>query len=121
MVNMNNNKRRGCPPPQLIPLWIILGLLAIGGIVMLLWNAILPSLLQMRRISYWEAVGLFLLSRILFGSFHKAPPHHHNRDFIRNSRHLREKVMHMNDEERKAFREKWKNMIHEWRRDVDDK
>jgi hypothetical protein len=44
--------------------------LALGSvIVMLLWNGILPSLFNLRTITFFQAAGLLLLSRILFGGF----------------------------------------------------
>jgi hypothetical protein len=40
----------------------------IGGEgVRLLWNWLLPSLFGWRQISFWQAVGLLALCRILFG------------------------------------------------------
>lgn len=36
-------------------------------IVMLLWNALLPSLLGLPLITFWQALGILLLCRILFG------------------------------------------------------
>ena len=39
---------------------------------MWLWNAILPPLLGVKMLtSFWQALGLLVLSRILFGSFSK--------------------------------------------------
>ena len=49
----------------------ILGILlvtAIGGeVVRLLWNWLLPPLAGWREITFWQAVGLLVLCRILFG------------------------------------------------------
>ena len=49
----------------------ILGMLlfiAIGGeVVMLLWNWLLPSLFGVPEITFWQALGLLALCRILFG------------------------------------------------------
>ncbi len=41
--------------------------LVFGYVVMLLWNAVLPALLGVRAISYWQSVGLLALTRILVG------------------------------------------------------
>jgi hypothetical protein len=42
----------------------------VGGIIVqLLWNWLLPDILHLRRITFWEALGLLTLSRILFGGF----------------------------------------------------
>jgi hypothetical protein len=46
-------------------LFIFLG----GFVVQLLWNWLVPDILQLRRITFWEALGLLTLSRILFGGF----------------------------------------------------
>ncbi|WP_338868153.1 hypothetical protein WBJ53_16780 [Spirosoma sp. SC4-14] len=47
----------------------ILFLSLVGWIVMALWNALLPSILGVSAISWVQALGLLLLSRILFGGF----------------------------------------------------
>ena len=51
----------------------ILGILlfiAIGGeIVMQLWNWLLPPLFGWPQITRWQALGLLVLCRILFGGF----------------------------------------------------
>jgi hypothetical protein len=41
--------------------------LILGHFVMWLWNAVVPPLLLLRSITYWQSVGLLLLIRILFG------------------------------------------------------
>jgi hypothetical protein len=50
---------------------VLVGLLlfiAIGGtVVMLLWNWLLPPLFGWREITFWQALGLLALCRILFG------------------------------------------------------
>lgn len=46
-----------------------------GGVVMLLWNHILPDLLGTRLITFWQSVGLILLARILVGGFHHGHGH----------------------------------------------
>jgi hypothetical protein len=40
---------------------------AAGEVVMLLWNWLLPSITGWRAIGFWEALGLLVLARILFG------------------------------------------------------
>ena len=46
-----------------VVLFIFIG----GTIVMLLWNALLPPLFSLPAISFWQALGILLLCRILFG------------------------------------------------------
>ncbi len=40
-----------------------------GLLVMLLWNWLMPDIFGLRRIDYWQAWGLVLLSHILFKSW----------------------------------------------------
>ena len=40
-----------------------------GFLVMWLWNAILPAVLGVKAISFLQALGLLVLSKILFGGF----------------------------------------------------
>jgi Ca2+/H+ antiporter, TMEM165/GDT1 family len=56
--------------------WIVGARIALFGIVCLgiaglvtmgLWNLLVPAILHLPPISYWQALGLFLLSRVLFG------------------------------------------------------
>jgi hypothetical protein len=58
-------------------IWIaplaILGMalfVAIGGsVVMQLWNWLLPPLFGWRELTFWQALGMLALCRILFGGF----------------------------------------------------
>jgi hypothetical protein len=45
----------------------VLFVLVFGFLIMLLWNAILPSLFSLHTVTYWQSVGLLLLVRILVG------------------------------------------------------
>jgi hypothetical protein len=54
----------------IVPLAILAMLLfaVIGGEVVLhLWNWLLPPLFGWRQITFWQAIGLLILCRILFG------------------------------------------------------
>jgi hypothetical protein len=48
----------------------------LGLVVMSLWNALIPSLFHGPTLQYWQAVGLLVLSRILFGGFRGRPGWH---------------------------------------------
>jgi len=103
----NRFKRKGrfsffMPALLLIPLlWLLL-----SAVVMMLWNAILPSLLHTNRITYWQAAGLFLLCKILFGGFRRMPG---RRPPERPFGNMREKWKGMSAEEREKFRSEWRN------------
>lgn len=56
----------------IIPLAIfaVVAFVFVGGqIVMRLWNWLLPPLVGWRLITFWQALGLIVLCRILFGGF----------------------------------------------------
>lgn len=87
-------------------------LLFMGGVVMWLWNAILPDLVDVHAITYWQAVGLLVLCRILFGNFRKPGPwgpSGGNGPRSHAKRHYwREKWREMSPEEREEMKAKWK-------------
>ena len=53
----------------MFPIFALAAALLFGWLVMLLWNAVIPSLINVNPIKYWQAVGLLALCRILFGNF----------------------------------------------------
>ena len=52
--------------------------LAFGWLVMLLWNWLMPLLFGIKVITYWQAFGICVLSKILFSGIggHKGPSRH---------------------------------------------
>ncbi len=42
---------------------------AISFVVMSLWNWLMPGIFAVPAISFWQALGLLILSKILFGGF----------------------------------------------------
>ena len=70
--------------------WVFLGIFAAGGfailfgyVVMLLWNWLMPLLFGLSLINFWQAVGIIILAKLLFGGFgghkHKSNRHHKKR------------------------------------------
>ena len=50
--------------------FILLGIsiaFMVGYIVMRLWNWLMPHLFGLPQVSYWEAVGVLILAKIIFG------------------------------------------------------
>jgi hypothetical protein len=75
---------------------------AVGGaVVQLLWNWLLPSLFGWREVSFWQALGVLALCRILFGGF---GCHGSGRSHI--GRRLQEGYVRMSPEERERFRQR---------------
>jgi uncharacterized protein YqhQ len=55
-------------PFVFVILWLVVAA-GIGAIVMLLWNWLMPVIFGLPALSLWQALGLLVLMRILFGSF----------------------------------------------------
>jgi hypothetical protein len=72
----------------------------LGYVVMSLWNWLTPALFGWHLITFWQAVGLLLLSRILFGGFRGGPGRH-----MYWRRRMKERWERMTPEEREKFRE----------------
>ena len=90
-----------------LPVIFIAAIFLFGFIVMLLWNFIFPAVLHAEKITYWQAVGLLVLCRILFFGFGRR--YRDNRpNMFRSGPPWRQKWMNMSDEERTKFREEWK-------------
>ena len=82
------------------------GLFAMSAIVMLLWNAIIPNVTGALVLNFWQAMGLLVLCRILFGGFRFGGHHGHRSPFMYPS--IKNKLMDMSDEEREQFKNQWK-------------
>lgn len=83
-----------------IPLFCIAFIVVFGGCVMLLWNWLMPVLLGLPAISFWQATGLLLLCKILFGGF--GGGHHHGHG-CHSGNKLREHWESMTPEERERI------------------
>lgn len=77
------------------------------AIVMLLWNALIPSIIGWTSISYWQAAGLMILCRLLLGGFGRfgrgrfGSPFAHKRAEEWNHMHaMKEEMKDMSREER---------------------
>jgi len=84
-----------------------------GALVMWLWNWLLPPLFGWPALSFWQALGLLALCRILFGGFgvHGGPG-------SRIRRRMSERWEGMSPEERDRIRERVRDRVH---RRVDEK
>jgi len=98
--------------------WIFLAPLALlamalfiwlgGELVMHLWNWLLPTLFGWRQITFWQAVGLLALCRILFGGLGS---HGSQRSNMRRriDQRIDERWGRMTPEEREKFRQSWRS------------
>jgi hypothetical protein len=83
-------------------------ILVAGGVVMMLWNAILPDLLNVRVLGYWQAVGLLILTQILFRGFGRWKHGRHGMHGHYWKHRLEEKLAALTPEEREKFKAEWK-------------
>jgi len=77
----------------------------IGMLIMFLWNQALVPVLHISTVTFWQGLGILVLTRILFGGFHGR-----GRSPRRNWRErMKEKWDNMTPEERERMKEKLKN------------
>jgi hypothetical protein len=86
-----------------IPFIVIAFVALFSGIVMLLWNGVLAEVVNVKQITYLQALGLLVLSKILFSPFRPGPPG----GFRKGGPHWREKLMNMSPEQRDRLRKEW--------------
>jgi len=62
--------------------WILLGIVGFAAIglilgvgVQLLWNWLMPPIFGLPEITFWQAIGLFILVHILIGGHHAHHSH----------------------------------------------
>jgi hypothetical protein len=95
---MNMKKYRGLKMVG-IGLIAITAFIVMGFVLMSLWNWLMPMLFGLKTIGYWQAVGLFILSKILFGGFRGGGGRRHWRS------RMEERWENMTPEEREKARE----------------
>jgi hypothetical protein len=92
-------RRRWIVMAPLALLGILLFMTLGGAVVMQLWNWLLPPLFGWHSVTFWQALGLLVLCRILFGRW---GGHRYGRSRIR--RRMEERWERMPPEERERFR-----------------
>ena len=74
-----------------------------GFVVTHLWNYLMPGLFGLRTITFWQAVGLMVLGRLLFGGFRPG------RGGFGWRGEMMRRWEQMTPEEREKFREGWRD------------
>ena len=83
----------------MVAIAVLIFIAAGGQAVLHLWNWLLPSLFGWREITFWQAVGVLALCRILFGNIGGRPMW--RSDFRRR---MNQRWENMTPEEREKFR-----------------
>jgi hypothetical protein len=78
---------------------VILAVTLFGFATEYLWNWLMPAIFGMHAITFVQAMGLLLLSKILFGGFHR-----HGGGRRGWKRHMAERWARMSPEEQEKFR-----------------
>lgn len=83
-----------------IVMMVILASALFGFVVMSLWNWLMPAVFGWHTITFWQALGLFLLSKLLFGGLRGRMAHGGWR------RGMRDRWEQMTPEQREQMRER---------------
>ena len=92
-----------------IPLFLVVMAALLGGLVMWLWNWLMPEIFGLPMLSFWQAVGLLVLCKLLLGGFglggHHHGGHHHGHGHCGcgGQNKLRERWANMTPEERQRI------------------
>ncbi|HMJ46080.1 MAG TPA: hypothetical protein VK498_02035 [Ferruginibacter sp.] len=99
-------RRPGSKYRFMFPIFFIAAALLFGLAVMALWNAILPGVTGIKPISYIQALGILVLSKILFGGF--GGGWRRGRGHYQWSK-MEARWQDMTPEEREKFKAEWKD------------
>jgi len=93
----------------LFPLFAAAFIFVGGLVVMLLWNSILPDVISsVGKLTYVQAIGILVLSKILFGGFKGRGGHGDHCGRGHGGFGWREKMKGMTEEEREKFKSEWR-------------
>lgn len=95
--------------------FVAIAVLALSYLVMALWNWLMPLLFHVSAITFWQALGILALSKIIFGfgRWGGSQWSHQKQFYLREK--MEEKLKHMTPEERDRFREEWKERCGGWK------
>jgi hypothetical protein len=84
---------------------------AMGFVTMWLWNCLAVELFAAPVITFWQAIGLLILGRLLTGGFghgHRGGWGEHWKHKYQMKAQMKERWGSMNEQERKDFMDSWK-------------
>src|ERR1700741_3043838 len=84
-------------------------------VVMGLWNNILAVVLHISTVTFWQALGILVLSKILFGGFKGGWRGGRGGHWRKEWQEKWEaKMQGMSPEEREKIKQEWRNRCHVW-------
>ena len=90
----------------------VIFLFLFGYVTMWLWNWLMPWLFHLPTLTYWQAVGVMILSRLLLGGFRG--PGGHGWSGRRARERMMERWASMSEEEREKFRQRMRGGVRDW-------
>jgi hypothetical protein len=91
-----------------ILLLVLVAAAALSYIVMMLWNYTITAALSAQPITFWQALGLLILAKILFGFGKWGGGHWEQKRQHFWKFRMEERLKHLSPEERERFRSEWR-------------
>ena len=91
----------------------VLFAIAFGYFVMLLWNWLMPELFGLGEITYWQAFGIIILGKLIFGGFSSC--HHKKSDDRHHEARFKNWVKEGTWKKDKTHFSKWKYYDEYWK------
>jgi hypothetical protein len=105
-------RTKGAKITMMILLVLVIGSAMIAA-VMLLWNWLIPDLFNGPEITFWQAAGLLLLSKILFVGFYGKGKKHWGEHRTWKKEFIR-KVSDMSPDEREKLKQSMRSKWGHW-------
>ena len=96
-------KRRKKGKVAFIFIAVIVGISLLVALLQYLWNTVMIEVFDLDVISYWQALGLFVISKLLFGRGFGKPG-----GFRRRCHQHPEALEDISDQDKEKLREEWK-------------
>lgn len=106
----NIGLKKGLKMAALVALYIMF----FGTFVMALWNWLMPTLFNLPMITFSQALGLFVLGRILTGGFKIVGMNHFggDKDNLEQKKQILDKWENMSSDDREKWRDEWREKCH---------
>ena len=100
-----------------IAFFVVLFGAAMAYVVMMLWNWLMPAIVGASIITFWQAVGILILAKILFGfgrgSWGYGGHWGYKRHYYWKNK-MEDRLKNMTPEDREKFREEWRSRCGRW-------
>ena len=96
-----------------IAIMVLIFITAMSYVVMMLWNWLMPAVFSLGMITFWQALGILVLAKVLFGFGRGGWGHHSSHHWKRGGspewkEKMEEKLKNMSPEDRDKLRAEWR-------------